>query len=110
MDKAEKLKIQKAFSPSEILKDELDIKVSRWMQRALIDLKQKYIDRTTDAMSDKAELEEQLRVLTSVKNNIHNTKDRRDFIKSDLKTIQKDIKKYFDYMGAIQRRIDKLPI
>ena len=90
--------------------EKIDIKVNQWMQRALIDLKQKYIDRSYDAMSDKAELEEQLRVLTSVKNNIHNTKDRRDFIKSDLKTIQKDIKKYFDYMNAIQRRIDKLPV
>ena len=90
--------------------EKIDIKVNQWMQRALIDLKQKYIDRSYDAMSDKAELEEQLRVLTSVKNNIHNTKDRRDFIKNDLKTIQKDIDKYFDYMSAIQRRIDKLPI
>ena len=87
-----------------------DIKVNQWMQRALIDLKQKYIDRSYDAMSDKSELEEQLRVLTSVKNNIHNTKDRRDFIKSDLKTIQEDLNKYFDYMNAIQRRIDKLPV
>ena len=90
--------------------EKIDIKVNQWMQRALIDLKQKYIDRSYDAMSDKAELEEQLRVLTSVKNNIHNTKDRRDFIKSDLKTIQEDLKKYFDYMNAIQRRIDKLPV
>ena len=90
--------------------EKIDIKVNQWMQRALIDLKQKYIDRSYDAMSDKAELEEQLRVLTSVKNNIHNTKDRRDFIKSDLKTIQEDIKKYFDYMNAIQRRIDKMPV
>ena len=87
-----------------------DIKVNQWMQRALIDLKQKYIDRSYDAMSDKSELEEQLKVLTSVKNNIHNTKDRRDFIKSDLKTIQEDLNKYFDYMNAIQRRIDKLPV
>ena len=90
--------------------EKIDIKVNQWMQRALIDLKQKYIDRSYDAMSDKAELEEQLRVLTSVKNNIHNTKDRRDFIKSDLKTIQEDLNKYFDYMNAIQRRIDKLPV
>ena len=49
-------------------------------------------------------------LMNDVKNNIHNTKDRRDFIKNDLKTIQKDIDKYFDYMSAIQRRIDKLPI
>ena len=88
--------------------EKIDIKVTQWMQRALIDLKQKYIDRSYDAMSDKAELEEQLEMLKNVR--LHDTTHRKAFIKSDLKTIQKDIDQYFDYMNAIQRRIDKLPI
>ena len=88
--------------------EKIDIKVSQWMQRALIDLKQKYIDRPTDAMSDKEELEEELEKLKFIR--LHDTTHRKAFIESDLKTIQKDIKKYFDYMNAIQRRIDKLPI
>ena len=85
-----------------------DIKVNQWMQRALIDLKQKYIDRSTDAMSDKAELEEELEMLKNVR--LHDTTHRKAFIKSDLKTIQEDLNKYFDYMSAIQRQIDKLPV
>ena len=88
--------------------EKIDIQVNQWMQRALIDLKQKYIDRSYDAMSDKAELEKELEMLKNVK--LHNTTHRKAFIKSDLKTIQKDINKYFDYMNAIQRRIDKLPV
>ena len=88
--------------------EKIDIKVNQWMQRALIDLKQKYIDRSYDAMSDKAELEKELEMLKNVR--LHNTTHRKAFIKSDLKTIQKDINKYFDYMNAIQRRIDKLPV
>ena len=85
-----------------------DIKVTQWMQRALIDLKQKYIDRSTDALNDKAELEEELEKLKFIR--LHDTTHRKAFIKSDLKTIQEDLNKYFDYMSAIQRRIDKLPI
>ena len=88
--------------------EKIDIQVNQWMQRALIDLKQKYIDRSYDAMSDKAELEKELEMLKNVK--LHNTTHRKAFIKSDLKTIQKDINKYFDYMSAIQRQIDKLPV
>tara|TARA_B100000424_G_C22747660_1_gene404198 strand:+ start:65 stop:343 length:279 start_codon:yes stop_codon:yes gene_type:complete len=88
--------------------EKIDIKVNQWMQRALIDLKQKYIDRTTDALNDKANLEEELEKLKFIR--LHDTTHRKAFIESDLKTIQKDIKKYFDYMNAIQRRIDKLPI
>ena len=88
--------------------EKIDIQVNQWMQRALIDLKQKYIDRSYDAMSDKAELEKELEMLKNVR--LHDTTHRKAFIKSDLKTIQKDINKYFDYMNAIQRRIDKLPV
>ena len=88
--------------------EKIDIQVNQWMQRALIDLKQKYINRSTDAMSDKAELEEELEMLKNVR--LHDTTHRKAFIKSDLKTIQEDLNKYFDYMSAIQRQIDKLPI